>query len=256
MSYTTIQERDAESQQTIPKDLEGGIPLDAVDETLRAGFVRKVFGILSAQLAVTFGIISIFNFNHDVKAYVDMRSPQAHTWPFITAVTVSFACLITLTCCANQARTHPNNLIFLSIFTIAEGVVLGVACAAYAVEAILLAVGITSLVVGGLTAYAMYTKTDFTGSGPYLFNMLFAMLIYGFIMAFFPPLRTLQLLYSAIGVVLFSFYLIFDVQLVVASKHNRFRFGIDDYVFASLNIYLDIINLFIRILQLVGRRDN
>ena len=176
--------------------------------------------------------------------------------PLVVAMVTSFACIISLAVCAEQARTHPNNLIFLSIFTLAEGVLVGSACAAYEVEAVVMAVAITALVVGGLVGYAMTTKTDFTGAGPYLFSALWMLVLYGLIVSFFPPLRTLNLAYSAIGVVLFSFYLIYDVQLIVGGKHNKFRFCVDDAVFASLNVYLDIINLFIRILHIVSQMRN
>ncbi len=44
------------------------------------------------------------------------------------------------------------------------------------------------------------------------------------------------------------------MQLVVGGKHNKYRIGVDDYVFAALNIYLDIINLFLYLLQLLSDR--
>jgi len=235
------------------KDAEFGEPLDVVDEQIRAGFVRKVFGVLAAQLAVTFAIIAVFSLVGSVHDYVDMRRPDAHAWPFLAGMLVSFACLITLSCCANQARTHPNNVVFLSIFTVAEGVMLGVMCAAFDVEAILLAVGITAVVVAGLVAYALSTKRDFTGAGPYLFTGLWVLVLYGLIVSLVPPLRTTQLAYSAIGVVLFSFYLVYDVQLIAGAKHARFRFGVDDWVFAALNVYLDVVQLFVRILEIISR---
>lgn len=43
-----------------------------------------------------------------------------------------------------------------------------------------------------------------------------------------------------------------DVQLIVGGKH-RMSLDPEEYVFAALNIYLDIINIFIFILQLIGR---
>jgi len=53
--------------------------------------------------------------------------------------------------------------------------------------------------------------------------------------------------------VIFSFYIVYDVQLIIGGKHHTYRFGIDEHIFAALNIYLDVINLFIRILQIFGR---
>jgi len=42
----------------------------------------------------------------------------------------------------------------------------------------------------------------------------------------------------------------------MGGKHQKVQFGVDDYVFAALNIYLDIINLFISLLQLMGSRGD
>lgn len=231
-----------------------GSLVEDADVEIRRGFVRKVFGILGAQLALTFGVIMLFSMNGPVQRYVDMRDPEAHQWPFILAMIVGIGCLLTLSCCSHQARVYPNNYVFLGIFTLAESVMLGVVCAAYALESILIAVGVTAVLTAGLVAYATTTKRDFTGAGPYLFMALWLMLIYGLILSFFPVLRgSVQTAYSLIGVVIFSFYVVFDVQLILGGKHSKYRFGVDEFVFAALNVYLDIVNLFLYFLQLFGR---
>ena len=46
----------------------------------------------------------------------------------------------------------------------------------------------------------------------------------------------------------------YDTQLIVGGAHKKHQFGVDDYVFAALNIYLDIINLFLLLLQLLQDR--
>jgi protein lifeguard len=48
--------------------------------------------------------------------------------------------------------------------------------------------------------------------------------------------------------------MVYDAQLIFGGKHRKYQFGIDDYVFASLSLYLDIINLFLIILG--GSRRN
>jgi protein lifeguard len=52
-------------------------------------------------------------------------------------------------------------------------------------------------------------------------------------------------------------YLVYDTQIIVGGEHKSYQFDMDDYVLAALVIYLDIINLFILLLQLLngGRRD-
>jgi len=52
------------------------------------------------------------------------------------------------------------------------------------------------------------------------------------------------------GAALFSVYLIFDLQLIMGN--GELAIGPEEYVMATLNIYLDIINIFLYILQLVN----
>lgn len=47
-------------------------------------------------------------------------------------------------------------------------------------------------------------------------------------------------------------YLVMDVQLMVGGRHHHSDLDPEEYVFAALNIYMDIINLFLFILQLIG----
>lgn len=61
-------------------------------------------------------------------------------------------------------------------------------------------------------------------------------------------------MYSGASALLFSMYIVYDVQLIVGGKHKQHQFSLDDYCFAALNIYLDIINLFLHLLRLFGER--
>jgi hypothetical protein len=59
----------------------------------------------------------------------------------------------------------------------------------------------------------------------------------------------MQYWYALIGCVVFSLHIVYDTWLF--SK----RLGPDDYIQAAATIYLDIVNLFIMILQLMPRCD-
>lgn len=54
----------------------------------------------------------------------------------------------------------------------------------------------------------------------------------------------------------FAFYIVYDTQLMLGSwGGHKVEFSVDDYVFAAINLYLDLINLFQYILELIGTRD-
>ena len=52
------------------------------------------------------------------------------------------------------------------------------------------------------------------------------------------------------GVLIYSIYLIYDTQLIMGNV--GIQYNIDDYCFAALNLYIDIIYLFLKLLQLIA----
>jgi len=218
------------------------------EANVRRGFIKKVYGILTFQLAVTMGIMGIF-FVPAVQTYT-----SANIWLFWVAFFLSIGFLIGLVCCGDVRRKSPHNMILLSGFTVAEGFMLGVSCSTYSASSVLLAVGICAIVVLGLTIFALQTKIDFTMCNGILFVLLMCLMIFGIFCAIFPG-QIMNVVYASLGAVIFSCYIVVDTQMMMGGKH-KYSLDPEEYVFASLNLYLDIINLFLMILSLVGRGDN
>merc|ERR1719197_2059145 len=97
----------------------------------------------------------------------------------------SFVLIISLACCINNARVYPRNMILLSLFTLAQGTMLGVMCAFYNASSVLMAAGMTAIVVLTLSAFAKYTSIDFTGMGIYLYVCLIVFILTGIIASVF-----------------------------------------------------------------------
>ena len=66
--------------------------------------------------------------------------------------------------------------------------------------------------------------------------------------------KTARLVYSFFGVFIFSIWLVYDVQKVIGS--GKYRYDSDDYIIAAVNIYLDVIILFLDILRILGASKN
>ncbi len=109
------------------------------------------------------------------------------------------------------------------------------------------ALGITAGLTLALSAYSWTTKRDFSGIGPYLFAGLIALLIVGFLGFIFPLGGLVYEIYLYAGTVLFSFYLIYDVQRV-----KKVQDTVGNAIMLSIGIYLDIFNLFLFILRLLS----
>ena len=57
--------------------------------------------------------------------------------------------------------------------------------------------------------------------------------------------------YGSAGALIFSLYIVFDTQMMMGGNH-KYSLSPEEYVFAALNLYLDIINLFLYILVIIG----
>ena len=129
---------------------------------------------------------------------------------------------------------------------------LGTAASYYDTDEVMISAGICAIVCLGLTLFAMQTKWDFTVCSGSLFALLLVFMMFG-IFALILPSKTLYIFYASLGAALFSVYLVFDVQLIMGGKH-KIAISPEEYIFAALNIYLDIVNIFLYILAIVGGR--
>nr|XP_027231734.1 protein lifeguard 2-like [Penaeus vannamei] len=123
------------------------------EKSVRMGFIRKVYTILCTQLLVTFGIIAIFVGVPAVSDYT-----YNNLWMLWVAIGLSFALIICFCCSGNLRRKTPWNYIALSVFTICEGFLLGVASAHYQGKEVAIAVATTAAVTLVLTLYACQVR--------------------------------------------------------------------------------------------------
>merc|ERR1719198_261116 len=155
--------------------------------------------------------------------------------------------------CFKQA--FPLNLGLLFGFTVCMSYVIGTLCTAYAAQGygalVLEAFAITSLLFVGLTAFTMWSGIDFSFLGLILPMLLLTLMIWGFFAMFAFPSFAFSQVYALCGTLIFALYVLFDTHMITT------YLAYDDYVLGAINLYLDFINLFLMILQLLTgmRRD-
>lgn len=220
------------------------------EKAIRRAFIRKVYGILCVQLLVTMAIITPFMYHEPLRDYV--RRSSTIYW---ISMVITLVCIIAMACCEGVRRKFPTNIIFLGVFTAAEGFMLGSLAARFQADAVLIAVGITAGVTLGLTLFAFQTKIDFTACGGMLCALLMILMVAGFILVFVGTSKIAMIGYGSAGALIFSLYIVYDTQLMMGGKH-KYSLDPEEYIFASLNLYLDIINLFMYILMIVGASSN
>eukprot|EP00928_Gymnodinium_smaydae_P037646 TRINITY_DN2609_c1_g1_i1.p1 TRINITY_DN2609_c1_g1~~TRINITY_DN2609_c1_g1_i1.p1 ORF type:complete len:326 (+),score=71.65 TRINITY_DN2609_c1_g1_i1:71-1048(+) len=241
--------------------------------SIRLGFVLKVYGILAFMLAITFSISLPFIFAKDAT----MEFFEKNTWVLIVVMAIVLAqfmfdmCMSCQMCCGSTGllerylrmmKTVPWNYIYLTVFSVCFGVMVGFVCAQYTAESVLLVFGISVLLVVALTVYAVRTKADFTGCGPYMVVVLLGFVMMLLVASFFPGSKLLTKFVGAAGAMVFGCIIVYDTQLIFGSASGsvgggkrNFEYAIDMYAFAAWNLYLDFINFFIYMLELLGNRD-
>ncbi|XP_037803791.1 protein lifeguard 1-like [Penaeus monodon] len=231
------------------EDVEADMTFAFSEKSIRMGFIRKVYAILCTQLLITFGLVAIFVWVPSVSDYA-----LNNMWMLWVAISLTFVMVIALSCCGNLRRKSPYNYIALFVFTLCEGYLLGVVSASYEGKEVAIAIVSTAVVTLVLTLFAFQTKYDFTMMGGFVLVSLTVLLIFGILAAIWSN-NIVNMVYACLGVLLFSFYLVFDTQLIIGGNH-KFAYSPEEYVFAALNLYLDIINLFMYILAIIGGSKN
>ncbi|MCG2583130.1 Bax inhibitor-1/YccA family protein [Massilia sp. TS11] len=111
-------------------------------------------------------------------------------------------------------------------------------------ELIMLAFGGTAAIFATLASVASVTKRDFSFLGKWLLAGL-VVLILASLANIFLQLPALTLAVSSAAVMLFSALILFDVQRIING-------GETNYIAATLAIYLDVYNVFVNLLSLLG----
>jgi FtsH-binding integral membrane protein len=210
----------------------------------RATLVRRTYGLVFISVIVT-ALGVAFGFTQPAL----MQAVARH--PIITMLAM-FAPLVM----AMQARrSFPRNIILTLVFTFIEGIWIApfLFMAERSNPGIVGQAGLLTLsTFGVLSLYAVMSKRDFSAWGSFFIVGLWVLIATSLINIFVGS--ALASLWIAAGTVLvFSGLLVFDTWRIVRSG----QYGPDDYVPAAVNIYLDLLNLFLAVISLLGgrRRD-
>ena len=205
----------------------------------RATLVRRTYALVLVSVLVTIGGVAFGLSQPRIMAAVAQHQ-------FIMFL-VMFAPLIM----AMRARTaFPANIGFVLLFTFIEGLWLSPIMFIYnrtAPGVIGQAALLTFSAFAVLTAYAWFSKRDFSAWGGFLTVGLFVLIATSLLNLFFRN-ETASLWMASVGVLLFSGLLVFDTWRL------RNQYGPDQYVQAAVQIYLDLLNMFLFILRLLGGR--
>ncbi|KAL1410828.1 hypothetical protein Q8F55_001771 [Vanrija albida] len=223
----------------IPDDFKVGVAVIDCDEVIRRAFIRKVYAILLAQLALTAAVSVSLSFDGP-REFV-----QNNPWVIFTSLIGSFASLFGVYW---KRHNYPANMFVLAAFTFFESIMIGSVTSYYDSKIVIQALVITTGVFVGLTLFTFQTKFDFSSFGPFLFAGLWGLITAGLVGIFLPYNQTFDLVISCVGVIIFSGLVLYDTQQIMK------RLSVDEAILGSLTLYLDFLNLFLYILRLLNNQ--
>jgi len=109
------------------------------------------------------------------------------------------------------------------------------------------------VVVISLTAYTFWAAKrghDFNFLGPFLFAALMVLMVFSLIQIFFPLGKISVMIYGGLASLIFCGYIIYDTDNIIK------RYTYDEYIWAAVSLYLDVINLFLSLLQVLRAADS
>ncbi|XP_062144632.1 protein LIFEGUARD 4 [Alnus glutinosa] len=232
-------------------DVEAGArplyPMMLESPELRWSFIRKIYSILTVQLLATIVVAATVVSVRPIATF--FVSTGAGLALYIVLIIMPFIVLCPL---YYYHQKHPVNYFLLGIFTISLAFVVGLTCAFTSGKVILESVILTTVVVVSLTLYTFWAARrghDFNFLGPFLFGAVMVLMVFAIIQILFPLGRISVMIYGCLASLIFCGYIIYDTDNLIK------RYSYDEYIWAAVSLYLDIINLFLSLLTIFRAAD-
>ena len=221
------------------------------DKVIRKKFISKVYGTLWLQLMFTSIFIGLCNKVSILQNFI--VSPVGISIMYGTCASLlMMSCA--LFCCYEGLRKFPFNYLYVLLFTMCMSYTIGYVGVIYNTQSLLLSGLSTAGIFSGLTIYAIQTKVDYTTYGNVAITLLIGLLLFGIFISFF-QIAMLNIIYSVGGATIFSFYIVYDTQLITGGTERRIEYKSNDFALASVNLYLDVVNLFLFMLNILSGRS-
>jgi FtsH-binding integral membrane protein len=212
-------------------------------------YLLSVFNYMTTALLIS-GVISAYIGYNTVLATAIWASPLkwvALLAPLIIALGMSFM--------ANKISTQTAK-IMLFLFAAAMGVSISSIFLVYKLGSIVQVFFITGATFGSMALYGYTTKRDLSKIGSFLIMGVIGVVIVGLVNLFLQS-SMLSTVISLVSVVIFTGLTAYDMQNIKAiyyetSGDEREKAG----VFGALSLYMDFVNIFISLMNLLGQKKD
>ncbi|KAA8606609.1 hypothetical protein AL036_13890 [Salipiger aestuarii] len=228
-----------------------------IDEGLRT-HMNKVYGTMSVGMLITFAVAWAVGTSPELLSV--FRDP-ATLRPNILGYIVMFAPLIMVFAfgAALNRLSAAGAQLFFFAFAAVMGLSLSwifVAFTGFSIAQVFL---VTSIAFAGLSLWGYTTKKDISGWGSFLIMGVIGILV-AMIINLFLQSPAMHYAISCIGVLIFAGLTAYDTQRIKATYLEHAAHGDSEWlgkaaIIGALNLYMDFINMFMFLLQLLGNRE-
>jgi len=224
---------------------------EEINYSIFKGFLYKVYGIISFQLLVTLIVILIFQ-NDSVSNYFNSRPVFTGFLNFLSFVGF-IATLIVLAVKQDFSKKVPYNYISLFILTLFISFMCAFLSLNFSKDSVIFCTVLTLISSIAITVYAYYSTQNW-GTIKALILVILSQSGGFLLMILLLGNTMVEKVMCFVGTLLFGVYLVYDTQIIMKKFGETYK--VDDYIFAAIQIYLDIINLFMMILSVFGKNKN
>lgn len=216
--------------------------------------VTRSYGEMTIGLLVTAVVAIVTQMTGLYVSFVRATGIIGVFAPLVIEIVLAIALSARIT----KMKTSTARIMFY-IYSALMGFSLSVIFAVYDLGTIGISLALCAGFFFALTMLGMTTKVDLLKAGPILSVGLIVLIIAEVLLMIFAPGQTTLMLISALGLVLFAGFTIYDAQqtrAIFAQYSGQDPEMIKKIsILCALNLYLDFVNMFLYILQLLGDRD-
>ena len=215
------------------------------DTTINQG-LRSYFNDVFSRMTTALLISAMF-------AYIGMRVPMLYAGGMLTWMIILAPLAFVLAMSFGAERFSDRGLLLMLMgFGAAQGLSMGALLFIYTAHSVITAFLMAAIVFGTFAMIGYTTKRDLSAMGTFLFVGLIGIIIASLVNIWL-NLTALAFVVNVLAVLIFTGLTAYDMQKL---KHIYLDGGDSSRVrtFGALSLYLDFINIFVSLLQLIGNK--
>lgn len=214
-------------------------------------YTAKTFLWMVLGLLITFAV-AIFCWYTDATLWMLINIPYLNVVLLIATLALS----LTMSTRIERMSVTTAALMFCA-FSALFGITMSVYLFIYYLDSIIFVFLATAAYFGVLSAFGFLTKRSLAGYGPILASGLVFLIVFYVVSMYIPGLTVFDQIVCMLGIAIFLAYTAYDTQKIKA-YYNHYT-GYPDMlakasIFSALQLYLDFINLFVRLLNVLGKK--